>query len=191
MHLVEYLSASGRYEGFDVASLSVEWCQLAISSRYPFARFLHASLRSEMYNPGSVQSSSHFRFPYGDSAFDLAFLASVFTHMFAADVENYANEIARVLKPGGRCIATVYLLNAQSRKGIAAGTAIFSFSIPRTGCFIELQEPPEAAVAYEEQDILEMFGRTGLRLAQPIRYGCWAHQGVQDQDFLVLEKALP
>ncbi len=142
-----------------------------------------------MYSPGSTQAPSRFKFPYDDSAFDLAFLASVFTHMLAEDVENYINEISRVLKPRGRCIATVYLLNGRSRQGIAAGTATFSFSIPRTGCFIELEQPPEAAVAYEERDLLDMFSRAGLRLAEPVRYGCWAHQNVQDQDFLVLEKS--
>jgi hypothetical protein len=39
--------------------------------------------------------------------------------MFTDQVDNYIREIARVLKPGGRCIATVYLLNESKRVGIA------------------------------------------------------------------------
>jgi hypothetical protein len=69
-----------------------------------------------------------------------------------------------------------------------AGTAAWTFSIPRDGCWIETHAPPEAVVAYEEGDLIAMFGRTGLFLAEPVRYGCWSETKHQDQDFLVLRK---
>ena len=55
-------------------------------------------------------------FPCADNSFDLVFLTSVFTHMFAGDVENYLSEISRVLKPGGKCLITWFLLDEVSRK---------------------------------------------------------------------------
>ncbi len=189
LHLAPFL-ASGRLEGFDVEKKSIDWCRLAITPRYPNARFRHTPLKSDMYSPGATARAADFAFPYPSGRFDLAFLASVFTHMFAEDVANYIAEIARTLKPGGRCIATMYLLNDASRAGIAAGSAVFSFAIPRGDCRIERADPPEAAVAYDEALILAMFERGGFRLAEPIRHGVWSTAGVQDQDFLVLEKSV-
>jgi SAM-dependent methyltransferase len=188
LHLAEFLKGGGRLEGFDVEKRSIDWCRMAITPRYPHARFRHTPLVSKMYSPAASARAADFRFPYGAGEFDLAFLASVFTHMFTDDVENYLREIARVLKPGGRCIATFYLLNDEKRAGIAARTAAFTFTIPHGRCRLELADPPEAAVAHEEQDVLEMVARAGLGLAEPTRYGCWAREGHQDQDFLILER---
>lgn len=188
IHLAPYLSDGGRYEGFDVEWPSVEWCQLAITPRYPNATFRHTPLQSEMYSPGATEVASNFRYPYADNSFDLAFLASVFTHMFTDDVDNYIQEIGRVLKPGGRCIATFYLLNEQSRSGIANGTAVFSFSIPRDGCWLERMDPPESAVAYDEKQMVDMFASANLHIVEPTRYGAWSRAGIQDQDFMILEK---
>lgn len=188
IHLAEHLKDGGSYEGFDVEEPSVDWCRRAITPRHPHARFLYTPLKSEMYNAEAGAQASAFRFPYDDDRFDLVFLASVFTHMFAEDVDNYIREIARVLKPGGRCIATMYLLDDKRRQGIEAGTACFTFRHQRGDCRLNLLDPPEAAVAYEEAKALEMFTAAGLDLAEPIRYGAWDVHAIQDQDFVIVEK---
>jgi len=41
--------------------------------------------------------------------------------MFTPDMENYLKEISRVLKPGGRCFITYFLLNNESEKLIKTG----------------------------------------------------------------------
>ena len=46
--------------------------------------------------------ASEYTFPYEDGEFDVVVLTSVFTHMLPDDVAHYLDEIARVLKPGGR-----------------------------------------------------------------------------------------
>jgi ubiquinone/menaquinone biosynthesis C-methylase UbiE len=38
-------------------------------------------------------------------------MKSLFTHIRPAEVENYLREMARVLKPGGRCLAAFFMLN--------------------------------------------------------------------------------
>jgi SAM-dependent methyltransferase len=191
IHFATYLQSPGFYEGFDIERPSVEWCIRAISSRFPLIRFRHIDLYSEMYNRSSGPDSAQFVFPYASSSFDLVFLASVFTHMFDAQVENYLHEIARVLKPGGTCLATYYLLNDEKRAGIAAGTSFFAFSHPHRGSHIQTLAPPEAAVAHEESRIFELQAAAGLRLIAAPRYGQWATLNVQDQDFVLTQKAGP
>ena len=41
--------------------------------------------------------------------------------MIPEDMENYLIEIARVMKPGGICLATYFILDEVSRQNIAAG----------------------------------------------------------------------
>ena len=41
--------------------------------------------------------------------------------MVAEEVEHYLSEIARVLKPGGRCLISFFLLNEESLGLIARG----------------------------------------------------------------------
>jgi SAM-dependent methyltransferase len=188
IHFATYLQSPGFYEGFDVERPSIEWCVRAISSRFPLIRFKHIDLYSELYNRTAGTDAAEFVFPYASSTFDMVFLASVFTHMFDAQVENYLREISRVLKPGGTCLATYYLLNDEKRAGIAAGTSCFTFSHRHKGSCIHSLNPPEGAVAHEESRIQELQGAAGLKQIGA-RYGKWAMLGVQDQDFLLMQKA--
>ncbi len=189
IHFATFLQSPGFYEGFDIEKPSIDWCVKAITSRFPLIRFKHIDLHSEMYNPKSGSASAAFSFPYASSQFDLVFLASVFTHMFDAEVSNYMHEIARVLKPGGMCISTYYLLNDEKRAGIAAGTSAFSFGHAYRGSWIERLNPPEGAVAHEESRIRALLAEAGLQLIEPPQYGAWAIQKVQSQDFLLARKA--
>lgn len=189
IHFAKYLRPPGRYEGFDVEPARVRWCRRAITSRYGHARFVHMPVHNGMYSPGARRTAAKVDFPYADQSFDLAFLASVFTHMFDRDVERYVAEIARVLRPGGRCIATLYLLNADRRALISQSDAAFSFAIEHEGCWIETKDSPEAAVAHDEARICAMFASQGLRAIEPFRYGAWDRSRAQDQDFLTFAKS--
>jgi SAM-dependent methyltransferase len=189
IHFATYLQSPGFYEGFDIEKPSIDWCVKAISSRFPLMRFKHINLYSEMYNRSTGADASTLGFPYESSTFDLVFLASVFTHMFDAQLENYLREISRVLKPGGRCFATYYLLNDEKRAGIAAKTSAFTFSHPFRGSYIECLHPPEAAVAHEQARVHELVMEAGLTLTVLPRYGAWATSNVHDQDFVLTHKA--
>lgn len=113
---------SGRYEGFDVVPEAVEWCRRHIASRHPNFNFQVADIRSERYNPRGGYEADDYVFPYEDASFDFAYLTSVFTHLQRPAVENYLGELARVLRPGGRCLATYFLMNAESER-LLGGTA--------------------------------------------------------------------
>ena len=112
--LTQYLDKDVCYEGFDIVSSGIEWCQEKITWRYPNFHFELVDLHNSYYNPSGTASASDFRFPYEDGSFDFAFSTSVFTHMLPADVEHYLAEASRVLRLGGRLLATFLLLNEES-----------------------------------------------------------------------------
>jgi SAM-dependent methyltransferase len=100
------------YEGFDRHDGMVAWCQQHIAAVAPRFRFTHVSVRSVYTGwDGRIgeQEASRFTFPYPDGAFDVALLASVFTHMDFADTTGYLHQLGRVCAPGARIIASVFL----------------------------------------------------------------------------------
>lgn len=186
--LTSYLNRQGRYEGFDIVASGIKWCQKNISRRYSNFHFHVADIYNKTYNPGGRLKASEYRFPYDDKTFDLVFLTSVFTHMLAADVEHYVAEIARVLKRGGRFVISFFLLNDKARESIEAGLSMFDFRFEYDGCYAQYEDNPEAALAYEEQRVRELFQRCGLSIEEPILYGAWSYEKEQSQDIIIGRK---
>jgi SAM-dependent methyltransferase len=179
----------GRYEGIDVVRRGIEWCQQAITPRYPNFHFQVADLYNRHYNPVGRFSASEYRFPFEDHSFDFVLLTSVFTHLLPADRDNYISEVARVLRPTGRCLATFFLLDDEARRSLQDGRSSLSFRFSRPGYWTDNERIPEAAVAYEEADVREQLERSDLQIAK-VRYGVWSGRsdGVGWQDLLVAER---
>lgn len=182
------LNPQGRYEGFDIVPAEIEWCRKTISPRFPNFAFQVADILNQAYNPTGTMAAAAYRFPFADATFDVVFLASVFTHMLPRDMEHYVAEISRVLKPGGRCAVSYYLLNDAARKNMAAGAGMFDFHYEIDGSRVQSRETPESAVAYEEEHIRALFARFRLHLLEPVVYGTWSLEKKQMQDILVAEK---
>ncbi len=180
------------YDGFDIMPEAVRWCQENITPRHPNFRFRLADVRNDRYNPQGTRTAPEYRFPYADDSFDLVFLISVFTHMLPRDMENYLSETARVLKPGGRCVISYLLLNDEARRNIETGAGAFDFRHEvGEGCFAQLPELPEAAVAYEEGRVRALYAERALRIREPIRYGTWSCSPAMMQDIIVASRVLP
>ncbi|HEX6772030.1 MAG TPA: class I SAM-dependent methyltransferase [Acidobacteriaceae bacterium] len=188
--LTDFLSGPGGYEGFDIVKKAVEWCQRSITPRFPNFHFRHSDVRNRFYNPHGLYEASAYRFPYEDGSFEFVFLTSVFTHMFPQDLENYAGEIARVMKPGGRCFVTLFLLNEESKALIAGGQSTQNFAFPLEGCVTADPTNPEGSLAFEESYMRELLAGLRLSVIEPIHYGSWC--GRKDflsyQDILVATK---
>jgi SAM-dependent methyltransferase len=179
--LVDYLK--GGYDGMDVHPEAVAWCQQAITPRYPSFRFHRADLSSRAYNPDGRDPSSSYRFPFADRSFNAIFLGSVFTHMLPDDVESYIREISRLLAPGGMCVASYFLLNEETRRGIDTGRSFLSFGATHSSGLCRLHDAtkPEAAVALEESFVRRIHQDARLQI-RDVRRGGWWDGAQHDQD---------
>lgn len=172
--LTEVLRSEGSYEGFDVVKSATEWCSQNITPKYPNFRFQHSDVISQHYNSNGQFKASEYQFPFRAAEFDLVLLTSVFTHLLPEDMRNYLGEIARVLKPGGRCVITYFLLNDESREFISAGLSKLPFTHAVSDfCATSKPDDPERAIAFDESHVRDLFGKCDLTICEPIQYGSW------------------
>lgn len=173
--LARYLAQKGSYDGLDLRREVIDWCREAYRD-FPNFHFHCADIGSTRYNPSGTIAAAHYRLPFKSGQFDMVFLGSVFTHMLPEGIDNYLREIARVLKPSGLCLATFFLLDAESAANNAAGltTPHFAFEYGTQGCRIEVSDIPEAAIAYLIDLVRGFYERNGLVITE-IGAGQWGH----------------
>lgn len=170
--LTDFLDDKGSYEGFDIVKSAIRWCTQKIHSSYPNFRFTHIDLKNDLYNLGTNKEAKDFVFPYDDGEFDLVFLTSVFTHMVLADVENYLEQIHRVLKPGGTCFATFFMINEEAKR-LMEQKGKFMFNTELEHHYLFHARVKEANVAFDEAHLVnEMIASKGFQM-EPILYGFW------------------
>jgi SAM-dependent methyltransferase len=186
--LTKYL-IRGSYEGIDIVPQGIQWCQRNVSERYPNFRFRLADVRNLMYNPTGRFESVEYRFPFGDGEFDFIYLTSVYTHMLRRDMEHYLAEIARTLRPGGRCLATYFLLNDESRALVKTGRSPLDFRYPLDGCWTDDEIVPEHAVAFDEGYVCALYHDLGFAV-ETVRHGAWSgrQEYLSYQDVVVATK---
>lgn len=97
---------AARYLGLDVSERSILWCREHLESRYPSYRFRHLNLVNARYNPAGDPLPADFRLPVADGAAAVAYLWGVVTNMEPEFLGVYAQEIGRILQPGGRLFLT-------------------------------------------------------------------------------------
>ena len=188
--LTKYLSEKGRYEGFDVVEKGIAWCKKHITKDFPNFNFQYIPLNNDLYH-FTDQKAEEFVFPYENNTFDTIFLFSVFTHMQPLEVQNYFNEIQRVLKPNGKCLATFFLYDDQIEDKISKNNGTYSFTFNKGNYKLMNEKVPSANIAFNETFINEMIKISHLKLKNKI-YGTWANRANNDlfdfQDILVFEK---
>jgi SAM-dependent methyltransferase len=185
----EYLSSEGRYEGFDVARVLIEWCRQQLEPQLPNFCFSWVDVRAGGHNPEGAISGAAFRFPFSDDSFDLAVACSVFTHMLPDEIENYVAEVFRVLKTGGRCFMSVFLFDVEAETAVATGSTIFDFRHPIGPCLTFDRERPDEGIACRKDWFLELIEAKGFRV-DAVQGGNWrrirSHQ--MSQDYVVARK---
>lgn len=186
--LAYFLDQGARYLGFDIVAQGIHWASNNITARFPNFEFQRLDIHNQVYNPAGTLSALELEFPAQTESFDFAFLTSVFTHMQGSEVRHYLDEIARVLRKGGRCLFTGFLINEESRSLMQAGVSSHDFEHLGGDCYIEKPEAPEAAVGFEDHLISGWLRERGLELTS--RYnGTWCgRRGLSYQDILVVQK---
>lgn len=182
--LTMYLSKEGSYEGLEIIKDGVNWCQSNFTPRYSNFKFQLIDVNNARYNPKGKYEASAYCFPFNENSFDFVYLTSVFTHMYPDAVENYLNEIFRVLKKGGKCFITYYLLNEISLNKIKQNEGTYNFKYEVNDYRIEDKADPLYQIAFKETFIRKRYKNCKIIIKEPIHYGHWSgrenHLSFQD-----------
>ena len=177
--LGDYLDNGGEYEGFDPQREHVLWARRNWMPNHKSAALHIANIRNRIYNPGGALSATEFRFPYQDGRFDVIVAHSLFPYLLAEEFEHYAAEITRVLKPGGRLLATFFLRDEEDRE--------VTYSLADPHCFryragpITFTGPNRGGLgAYDEKYVRQVLREKGMEVGPPI-FGSW--RGGTDRSF--------
>jgi SAM-dependent methyltransferase len=185
--LLRDTSFHGRYVGFDVSVKHVRWARRHLGPLSPSFRFRVVDVRNARYNPDGTVAADQLRFPVRSEAFDMACLFSVFTHFEPADTASYLRELHRVLRPGGRAVATWFLWDEARRHDVESG--LYPMRHDRgDGVLYADPNEPLWAIAHHLDLVRAMIATAGLELER-VELGTWAHgPGPEAQDLVVLRK---
>lgn len=185
--LTRYLDG-GAYDGFDISRKAIQWCRSRISSRFSNFQFAHVDVRNGHYNRKGTIAPEEFVFPFPSSSFDVVIAASVFTHLTRDAACRYVDESARVLKSGGRCLASFYVLDDESLVKIRTVRTEPEFRVLDENTAVQRTEDPEAAIAFSEESVRAMFAAARLEVSA-IHPGWWRQRaGPSYQDFVLATK---
>lgn len=176
----------GSYDGFDAVEKGINWCNKNINKKHPHFKFKFTAIYNDLYNTFS-QKAEDFTFPYESEKFDKVFLFSVFTHMQILEIRRYLNEISRVLKNDGLCLATFFLYDDSKKE---SGTMHFPYIYD--GYKLMDDKVTAANIAISIPLLNEMSAEAGLTITQTIG-GYWRNdvekEGADEfQDIVVFKK---
>ena len=156
----------GTYEGYDIDDRAVNWANA------------HLGRDNTWFHTPGPSGLDYFR----SSCFDVALCKSLFTHLQPADTERYLTQIYRMLKNGGRCLSTWFLLNGQPLLGK------YTFPYVKELFALQRDTKPSLAVAYGLNYVTDLLASIGF--SYHVWYGNWrgSGKGLSFQDIIILEK---
>jgi len=190
--LLDYLQPPGRYEGLDIMRRHVEWAQAHIQADRPHFRFTHANIHNTAYNPGGTIAAREYVFPYPDQSFDAIYAASLFTHLVPDSARRYLAESARVIRPGGRCLFSFFVLDHYH--GPSSTTCdLYTFehrydNDPEVAVYSPAN--PEAVIAFRLSAIERMAEAAGL-VVERVLPGFWCSdqkRPINEQDLVLFRR---
>jgi SAM-dependent methyltransferase len=189
--LLDYLQPPGGYEGLDIAAQQIEFAKKTIQVVFPIFNFTLADIHNAVYNPHGRLTADTYRFPYCDGTFDIVYAASLFTHLLPPSAANYFAESRRVMRDGGRCLFSFFILDFYRGTG-TSGWQGYEFDYPLKGFDgVAVHSPnlPEQLVAYQTTFVDRMARDCGLEVKR-IFPGYWSNThsiSVNEQDLVLLE----
>lgn len=186
--IIRDMDFQGRYVGVDILPRHIEWCAQNISSRHPDFQFGVMDVKNDRYNPQGRSLASEYRFPFDAGSFDYSVLFSVFTHMYELDIANYLRQIHRVLRLGGRCMATFFMFDEARLAAVTdpANALCMAHELNGYTRYHNAADPLHA-IAFHRAFIIGLIEQTGFRVTLEHR-GTWAGGSRCYQDVVVFEK---
>jgi len=188
---LDFLDDKGEYHGFDIVQKGIDWCTKNISSRNPNFHFKQVDIHNKLYNVKGKLKGEDFTFPYESEKFDFIFLTSVFTHMMPPEVENYLSEISRVLKKGGQCFITYFVLDADATQNMNSGKSDMVFKYKKEFYSLIDEKVDTANIAFQKDYLMHLYKKNNLKISQETIYDGWwsgKPKKYNFQDILVAEK---
>jgi len=191
----DYIKNPGQLYGLDVVPEVIHYAKKIM----PKFEFTYMNVFSENYNrdPKAVKPE-HVRFPYNNEFFDVTYLVSVFTHMIPPKIQNYVKEISRVLKEGGRCFVTFFLLQNNSeylkegweQKFVISDLHSLKTNDGKDSFRVGNKNNPEDWVIYDLDYIISLFRKHDMELVHGPFFGNWNNypDWLTSQDILVFKK---
>lgn len=194
-----FTADGGEYTGIDVMTDDINFCK----SHYTLSNysFVHFDVANPTY--ASDQSPILKNWPTDDGSQDLVTALSVWTHMSEKDGLFYLKEIHRVLKPGGKAIVTIFLLDDDYKASLPirkdengrfhnTNQKEWVFDVSAYGSenwfTTVFAQNPEDVIGITPKGLDLLLETSGLKLSQYYP-GNWKEApGVFFQDILVLEK---
>ncbi len=187
-----YLTSEGRYHGMDIVKTGVDWCTQHVQSDDESVIFSHADLYHPHYNPNGRTSALDYAFPADDGSIDFVILVSVFTHLTTAVTSHYFNQIRRVLAANGKCFATFFLIDDDTREVLCQERSRYAFDLTGNGpSYLGDGGALLGSVAVDAGWLSEDAARAGLEMRVPPTKGFWASddpaKGTSFQDIVVFQ----
>jgi ubiquinone/menaquinone biosynthesis C-methylase UbiE len=92
--------------------------------------------------------------------------------MLPEEIENYFAQIARVLRPQGRCFVTAFLFDDDAEAAVAQGSTIFNFRYRLGPCLTFDRGCPQEGIACEKEWLLGLLAQNGFRV-DLLQLGNW------------------
>ncbi|MBD9373733.1 class I SAM-dependent methyltransferase [Rhizobium sp. ARZ01] len=189
--LTQYLDPQvGRYDGIDPVEGGIDWCQRTITPAYPNFAFQRLDIAHELYNPNGKISGKALALPFPDRHFNFVIMTSVVTHLPPAEILVYLTEVRRILVPGGRLFMTAFVVDriaAANENGRRDPRLAFR-RYGESPCWFVPNQPPLAAIGFEDGFLDKALGRAGLSLALK-SLGHWrGTKAGHHQDFIVAKR---
>jgi SAM-dependent methyltransferase len=194
-----FVSDGGTYTGIDVMIDDINFCRNNFTQ--PNYHFIHLDVANPTY--ASAQSETLQAWPIESGTQDMVTALSVWTHLNEVHAIFYFKEIARVLKPGGKAIVTVFLLDKQYEDSMplradqpgryhSTNQNDWIFTVSAYGSAnwytVPAAQHPEDAIGITQEGLDILLKNSGLKLVQYYP-GNWKEiPGVFFQDILILER---